>query len=87
MAFALLSVHACNVVAKNVRRAFLKSPENFSGPRTFRGTFRVCFSGSKKCFSKRPKASRYFRGSFRDGHILRAKRSSRFFDPQAVPVK
>ena len=51
------------------RRAFLKTPENFSGPKTFRGAFRVFFSGPEKCFSKHPKvsriASRYFRESFR----------------------
>ena len=54
------------------RRAFLKTPENFSGPKTFRGASRVFFSGPEKCFSKHPKlsrvASRYFRVSFRGGH-------------------
>ena len=34
------------------RRAFLKTPENFSGPKTFRGVFRVFFSGPEKCFSE-----------------------------------
>ena len=37
------------------RRAFLKRPENFSGPKTFRGSFRVNFSGPGKRFSTRPK--------------------------------
>ena len=36
-------------------RAFLKRPENFSGPKTFRGSFRVNFSGPGKRFSTRPK--------------------------------
>ena len=40
------------------KRAFLESPEDFSGPRTFRDTFRALFSGSEKCFSKRPKKPR-----------------------------
>ena len=57
-----------------VRRAFLKSPEKFSGPRTFRDTFRALFSGSEKCFSMRPKEPRifslYFRRFFRVGHVL-----------------
>ena len=50
------------------RRAFLKTPENFSGPKTFRGAFRVFFSGPEKCFSEHPKVSRivsrYFSGIF-----------------------
>ena len=50
-------------------RAFLKTPENFSGPKTLRGAFRVFFSGPEKCFSEHPKVSRivsrYFRESFR----------------------
>ena len=44
-----------------IRRAFLKRPVNFSGPKTFRGCFRVRFSGSGKRFSKRPIFSRDFR--------------------------
>ena len=48
------------------RRAFLKRPENFSGPRTFRGCFRARFSGFGKRFSKRPSFSRNFRGCFRE---------------------
>ena len=47
------------------RRAFLKRPKNFSGPKTFRGCFRARFSGSGKCFSKCPIFSRDFRGFFR----------------------
>ena len=47
-------------------RAFLKSPENFSGPKTFRGCLRARFSGSGKRFSKRPIFSRDFRGCFRE---------------------
>ena len=39
-------------------RAFLKRPENFSGPKTFRGSFRVNFSGPGKRFSTRPKTPR-----------------------------
>ena len=42
-------------------RAFLKRPENFSGPKTFRGCFQARFSGSGKRFSKRPIFSRDFR--------------------------
>ena len=40
------------------RRAFLKRPENFSGPKTFRGSFRVNFPGPGKRFSTRPKTPR-----------------------------
>ena len=40
------------------RRAFLKRPENFSGPKAFRGFFRVIFSGPGKCFSKPPETAR-----------------------------
>ena len=47
-------------------RAFLKSPENCSGPKTFRGSFRAHFSGFEKRFSKHPIFARYFRESFRD---------------------
>ena len=39
-------------------RAFLKRPENFSGPKAFRGPFRVIFSGPGKCFSKPPETAR-----------------------------
>ena len=39
-------------------RAFLKRPENFSGPKAFRGSFRVIFSGPGKCFSKPPETAR-----------------------------
>ena len=39
-------------------RAFLKRPENFSGPKTLRGSFRVNFSGPGKRFSTRPKTPR-----------------------------
>ena len=50
-------------------RAFLKTPENFSGPKTLRGAFWVLLSGPEKCFSEHPKVSRivsrYFRESFR----------------------
>ena len=57
------------MLASKARRAFLKTPENFTGPKTFRGTFRVFFSGPEKCFSEHPKVSRnvsrYFRESFR----------------------
>ena len=58
------------------KRAFLKTPENFSGPKTLRGVFRVFFSGPEKCFSEHPKVprivSRYFRESFhvRAGKII-----------------
>ena len=55
-------------------RAFLKTRENFSGPKTFRGVFRVFFSGPEKCFSEHPKVSRnvsrYFRESIRAGKII-----------------
>ena len=40
------------------RRAFLKRPENFSGPKVFRGSFRFIFSGPGKCFSKPPETAR-----------------------------
>ena len=40
------------------RRAFLKKPENFSGPKAFRGSFRVIFSGPGKGFSKPPETAR-----------------------------
>ena len=40
------------------RRAFLKRPENFSGPKTFQGSFRVNFSGPGKRISTRPKTPR-----------------------------
>ena len=59
-------------IRHSTRRAFLKTPENFSGPKTLRGAFRVFFSGPEKCFSgfsEHPKVSRivsrYFRESFR----------------------
>ena len=48
-----------------IRRAFLKRPENFSGPKTFRGSFRVNFSGPGKRFSKRPKTPRILTRVFR----------------------
>ena len=44
--------------SKIARRAFLKRPENFSGPKTFRGSFRVNFSGPGKRFSTCPKTPR-----------------------------
>ena len=47
------------------RRAFLKRPENFSGPKTFRGSFRVNFSGPGKRFSTRPKTPRILTRVFR----------------------
>ena len=54
-------------------RAFLKTYENFSGPKTFRGVFRMFFLGPEKCFSEHPKVSRnvsrYFRESIRAGKI------------------
>ena len=51
--------------SKITRRAFLKRPENFSGPKTFRGSFRVNFSGPGKRFSKRPKTPRILTRVFR----------------------
>ena len=36
------------------RRAFLKRPENFSGPKIFRGSFRVNFSRPGKRFLNAP---------------------------------
>ena len=47
------------------RRAFLKRPENFSGPKTFRGSFWVNFSGPEKPFSTRPKTPRILTRVFR----------------------
>ena len=49
-------------------------------PRTFRGAFRVFFSGPEKCFSEHPKVSRivsrYFRESFRvTGYDINATRA------------
>ena len=46
-------------------RAFLKRPENFSGPKTFRGSFRVNFPGHGKRFSTRPKTPRILTRVFR----------------------
>ena len=46
-------------------RAFLKRPENFSGPKTFRGSFQVNFSGPGKRFSTRPKTPRILTRVFR----------------------
>ena len=40
---------------KRAWRAFLKRPENFSGPKTFQGSFRVNFLGPGKRFSMHPK--------------------------------
>ena len=37
-------------------RAFLKSPENSSGPKTFHGTFRARFFAFKKVFFKTSEA-------------------------------
>ena len=54
-----------HLTAVNSRRAFLKRPENFSGPKTFRGSFRVNFSGPGKRFSKRPKTPRILTRVFR----------------------
>ena len=48
-----------------VWRAFLKRPENLSGPKTFRGSFRVNFSGPGKRFSTRPKTPRILTRVFR----------------------
>ena len=47
------------------RRAFLKRPKNFSGPKTFRGSFWVNFSGPRERFSKRPKTPRILTRVFR----------------------
>ena len=46
-------------------RAFLRRPENFSGPKTFRGSFRVNYSGPGKRFSTRPKTPRILTRLFR----------------------
>ena len=50
---------------RGLRRAFLKRPENFSGPKTFRGSFRVNFSGPGKRFLTRPKTPRILTRVFR----------------------
>ena len=66
---------------------FSKVPRTFRARGHFGVVFGCVFQVSKKCFSTRSKATRYFGGSFQDSHIMRAKRSSRFFDLQAVSVK
>ena len=46
------------VFISGIWHVFLKRPENFSGPKTFRDSFRVNFSGPGKRFSTRPKTPR-----------------------------
>ena len=53
-----LTIHISVMKFGVTRRAFLKRPENFSGPKAFRGSFRVIFSGPGKCFSKPPETAR-----------------------------
>ena len=78
MFLVLSKLFAASLQAIKVWRAFLKSPENFSGPKSFRGSFRVCFSGSEKRFSKRPIFSRDFRGCFRESITQGIARASIF---------
>ena len=66
------------------RRAFLKRPENFSGPKTFRGSFRVNFSGPGKRFSTGPKTPRILTRVFRvvSAGLQRELDSDLFWEPK-----